>query len=309
MRSIFFLIAFLLVAVGNSWAQQDALIQQYIYNMQLVNPAYVGSREALTITGLGRFQWAGFEGAPITQTLTLHSPLRRGRFGLGFSFLNDQVAEVSTFSGQLDMSVRFKISKTGVFAFGLKGSLWRYNAQLAQLNFQNPGDELLQGNFQSQILPNVGVGGYLKNNHGYLGFSVPALLEIDADSNVVTGGLTTASFRHFYGIAGYAFPMADRVILKASTLLRYVRQAPMQIGVAGRVVFNERLMVGLTYNYQASIGLLMGVNLTPQLQLGYSFDYTTFNLRIRAFNNSHEIALRYDFRYKDAKGTVSPIYF
>ena len=52
-------------------AQQLPQFTQYMYNTIAINPAYAGSRETLTIVGLHRNQWAGFPGAPTTQTLSI----------------------------------------------------------------------------------------------------------------------------------------------------------------------------------------------------------------------------------------------
>jgi len=71
------LIAFVLVVVSFEaiTAQQDAQYTQYMYNTLVVNPAYAGSRGLLSLNGLHRSQWIGVDGAPTTQTLSLHSPV------------------------------------------------------------------------------------------------------------------------------------------------------------------------------------------------------------------------------------------
>ena len=65
----------LLAVSGSAAAQQDAMFTHYMNNTIAVNPAYAGTRDARTITGIHRSQWVGFDGAPITQTLTMHTPL------------------------------------------------------------------------------------------------------------------------------------------------------------------------------------------------------------------------------------------
>ena len=49
-------------------AQHTPLTSQYLFNGLVINPAYAGSRDALTGNLTHRQQWVGFEGAPITQT-------------------------------------------------------------------------------------------------------------------------------------------------------------------------------------------------------------------------------------------------
>ncbi len=68
-------------------AQQEPQYTHYMYNTLVVNPAYAGARDALSITGLGRFQWAGLAGAPMSQTVQLHSPIFAG-FSGGLSMQN-----------------------------------------------------------------------------------------------------------------------------------------------------------------------------------------------------------------------------
>src|SRR5690606_41836180 len=80
-----------------SWAgvaQQLPQFTQYMFNTVSINPAYAGSRETLSVVGLHRSQWVGMDGAPTTQTLSVHAPLRNEKIGLGFSFINDEVGEI-----------------------------------------------------------------------------------------------------------------------------------------------------------------------------------------------------------------------
>ena len=69
------IIVFSVILTYTANAHQDAMFTHYMFNTIAVNPAYAGSRDALTVTGLHRSQWIGFSGAPITQTLTMHSPI------------------------------------------------------------------------------------------------------------------------------------------------------------------------------------------------------------------------------------------
>ena len=57
-------------------AQQQAHYTQYMYNTISVNPAYAGSRGALSLGLLHRSQWVGLAGAPTSQTFFAHTPLK-----------------------------------------------------------------------------------------------------------------------------------------------------------------------------------------------------------------------------------------
>ena len=75
------IVAFALLICTVGVAQQLPQFTQYMYNTISINPAYAGSREALSIVGLHRSQWVGFKGGPTTQTLSIHTPLRNEKIG------------------------------------------------------------------------------------------------------------------------------------------------------------------------------------------------------------------------------------
>ena len=65
-------------------AQQDPQYTQYMYNMNVINPAYAGSSDATSIGILYRDQWEGLDGAPKTATMNVHFPAGNN-VGFGFS--------------------------------------------------------------------------------------------------------------------------------------------------------------------------------------------------------------------------------
>ncbi|WP_299098100.1 type IX secretion system membrane protein PorP/SprF, partial [uncultured Winogradskyella sp.] len=57
------IIAVLLLAF-QMYGQQDPQYTQYMYNMNIMNPAYAGSRENLSFGLLYRNQWSKIDGGP-----------------------------------------------------------------------------------------------------------------------------------------------------------------------------------------------------------------------------------------------------
>ena len=101
-----------LMFLGNiAKAQQDAMFTHYMYNTLWLNPAYAGTRDALTITGIHRSQWVGFDGAPTDQSFTLHSPLLNGKMGIGLSVLNDKIGPTKSTLFALDLAYHVRLSK------------------------------------------------------------------------------------------------------------------------------------------------------------------------------------------------------
>ena len=50
--------------------QQEATFSQYMFNQQIINPAYAGAQDYTQITLLNHSQWISIEGAPQSQALS-----------------------------------------------------------------------------------------------------------------------------------------------------------------------------------------------------------------------------------------------
>jgi hypothetical protein len=60
-----------------------------MYNTININPAYAGSRGALSIFALHRTQWVGLDGAPVTNAVSVNTPLNNSKLG-AVSIINDR---------------------------------------------------------------------------------------------------------------------------------------------------------------------------------------------------------------------------
>ena len=92
------LLAFIIfgAACYQSKAQQDPLYAQYINNPLVINPAYTGINNVLNASLGHRTQWAGFEGAPNTTSLSVHSSLFDNKVGGGILLIRDQRGAITT---------------------------------------------------------------------------------------------------------------------------------------------------------------------------------------------------------------------
>ena len=160
-----------------SFAQQDAQYTQYMYNTINVNPAYAGSRGALSFFALHRTQWVGLDGAPISNTISVNTPFNNSRLGLGVSLVNDEIGPTTTNSISTDLSYTIPVSESYKLSFGVKGTINLFDLDLNKLNPNDQGDPQFQ-NFNNDVSPNVGAGIYLHSDKAYLGFSVPNFIEI-----------------------------------------------------------------------------------------------------------------------------------
>ena len=272
-----------------SYAQQDAQFTQYMYNTINVNPAYAGSRGALSIFALHRTQWVGLDGAPVTNAVSINTPINGSNLGLGVSLINDRIGptEENTFSA--DVSYSIHTSETYKLSFGIKATANLFNLDASKLNPENAIDPSLQT--YNKFTPNIGAGLYLHSDKAYIGFSVPNFIEKKRyDDNEVS---IFKEKMHYYLIAGCVFDLDDSIKFKPALLTKMVYGAPLQVDISGSFLINEKFMVGIAYRWSAALSGMVGFQISDGLFIGYGYDRETTNLR-NYNSGSHEIFLRYE---------------
>lgn len=291
-------------------AQQDAMYTHYMYNTLSVNPAYAGSRDALTATVLHRSQWVSFKGAPVTQTLTMHAPVQNRKIGLGLSAVNDVIGPVKATAVYGDFAYSMQLNESSKLNLGLKGGIDLMQIGLASLLLDQGSDPSFSTNISSKPLPNFGFGAYYHRSKFYAGVSVPRLLENNFKTDISTGTLKLATEkRHYYFISGAQFKLTEDLDIRPTILVKATKAAPLQADLTSTFVLHDKLLLGAMYRTGDAAGGLLGYNITDQLQAGYSFDFSFLNRTGKYNNGSHEIMLRYDFIFRDKERIRSPRIF
>lgn len=293
-----------------SSAQQDPQYTQNMYNTIVVNPAYAGSRQAMSIFALHRNQWVGVEGAPVTNSLSINTPINESKVGLGLSVINDQIGPSVENNIAVDFSYTIPASQRYKMSFGLKASANLLNIDFGKLKYQ-PGDpNLYEDNIDNKFSPNVGVGFYLHSDNSYIGISAPNLIETEHfDKSAASGSASHIATEkiNYYLIAGYVFDLSTSVKLKPSLQTKYVQGAPLQVDVSANFMMNEKFVAGLAYRWSAAMSAMVGFQASDTWFIGYSYDFDTTEFA-RYNSGSHEIFLRYELFNKYDK-IISPRFF
>lgn len=299
-----------IVSIG-AQAQQDPMYTHYMYNTLAVNPAYAGSREALTVTALHRSQWLDFNGAPMTQTLTLHSPILSKNIGVGLAASNDRVGPINNTMITGSLAYIMRLTKKSKLAFGLSGGINVLQANLTGLSLDQQNDPTFSNNIRNRVTPNFGAGAYYSRERFYVGISSPNLIQNNYSSFDNVGGVTLngKAIRHYFFIAGAVFNMTNNLAFKPTTLVKFTMGAPIQADFTASFIIMKKFLLGAMYRTGDSFGALFGLDINEQFHIGYSFDWS-FGLRTAKYNQgSHEIMLRYDFIFSGKKQIHSPRYF
>lgn len=289
-------------AVG--FAQQDAQYTQYMYNTININPAYAGSRGALSVFGLYRTQWVGLDGAPETSSFSLNTPLQNSNLGLGVSLVNDKIGPTNENTFSADLSYTVPTSQTFKLSFGIKATANLFSLDVNKLTPEHQGDPQFQ-DLNSKFLPNVGAGIYYHSDKAYIGLSVPNFIETNRyDDN------DTAIFKdkiNYYLIAGYVFDLDPYIKFKPAVLTKMVEGSPLQVDLSANFMFNDKFVAGLAYRWSAALSAMAGFQVTDGLFIGYSYDRET--TRLNNYNSgSHEIFLRFEF-FNNYSRITSPRFF
>lgn len=295
--------------------QQDAQFTQYMYNTININPAYAGSRGAMSVFGLYRTQWVGLDGAPQTGTFSINTPIEGTNIGLGLGIINDRIGPSDETNIAADISYTVKTSEDWKLSFGLKAS-----ANLLTVDFNkvsqfggSGSDQNLRFNIDSRFSPNIGAGLYWYSDKSYIGLSIPNFLEtshFDRGATTSSGPATsfTAKERmNLYVILGQVFDLSEDVKFKPALLSKIVSGAPLQVDLSGNFIFNEKLVLGAAYRWSAAVSLMAGFQVNDSWYIGYGYDLET--TRLANFNSgSHEIFLRYEL-FKNYDRIISPRFF
>lgn len=311
MKKIYF--ASLLVAMfaPDVNAQQDPHYTQYMYNMNVVNPAYAGSKESLSGGILYRRQWVDIEGAPKTATLSLHSPVGKN-VGLGISAVSDKIGPVEENNVYADFSYTLNLGGEHRLALGVKaGATFQKIGLFSEIGngfVQHPGDVAFKEDTNNTFF-NVGTGFFYYTQKYYVAFSVPNLLKktyLDVTQNGQEYNFGS-DVQHYFLTGGYVFNLSENTKLKPSFMLKSAFEAPTSLDVSANMLFFDKFEIGATYRLDDSFGGMINYAITPGLRIGYAYDHIVSDLKVTT-PASHEFMLLFDLNFSK-KVSLSPRYF
>jgi len=310
MKKIFFTALMGIVAFADVHGQQDPHYTQYMYNMNVINPAYAGSKENLSFGLLYRHQWEGIEDAPKTFTFSGHTPAGRN-VGLGLSMIADEIGPVKEQNVYGDFSYTLNLGGEHRLALGLKaGMTFQKIGLFSDINatLPDPADEAFQQN-SSNTYFNIGTGFFYYTENYYVALSVPNMLKskhlsVRDDGQERNYGEET---QHYFLTAGYVFQLNPNLKFKPSGMVKSAFDAPLSFDASANFLFNEKFEIGATYRLDDSYGAMVNYAITPNLRIGYAYDRIMSDLKTST-PASHEVILLFDLNFPK-KVSRSPRYF
>jgi type IX secretion system PorP/SprF family membrane protein len=304
-------------------AQQDPIYNQYMFNPLVINPAYAGSRDQMSVVILNRSQWVGFGGgAPNTQTVSFHTPLIQGKVGLGAVVTRDVIGPVSRTGVSGAYAYRLKL-RTGKLAFALRTGIYNYVFDWNKIDYKD-SEPLVSESKTAGWVPNFDFGVRYSTKKLYAGLTLlnlnnPDLNFLKSD----TSSFASALSRHINITAGYALELKKDWVLKPSTMIRYEKgPSSNTVGNGGAalngiivadinvsVLYKNMIWAGISVRSSKALIAVLEYNISKQLRLGYSYELTLSKLRTTN-SGTHEIFIGVDFGRKQKPRLMSPrVYF
>ncbi|PKR80166.1 hypothetical protein CW751_10900 [Brumimicrobium salinarum] len=308
MKKITYIITVLLLislSTNKAQAQQDEQLSFQSLNPLYYNPAYAGSSNSINITGIGRFQWVGMEGAPNTQWLTVHAPIIGKSLGMGIHTVNDQIGSRNRTGVYYDISSSIRLNDKGArLAFGLSAGVDIISRNFTSLTIHDQND--IHNSQYSYSKFNLGAGLFYYNEKTYIGLSMPRVLKYkdeDLISNVEHGLYA----QHLFLTFGQVFQLNSSFKLKATLLAKHTPETPIAIDLGLHTLMYDKINVGVIYRLTEALGVNMYYQVKNFMRIGYGYEFP-LNRLANYQTGSHEILLQFDIKMKNSV-YKSPRYF
>ncbi|MCX7987249.1 MAG: type IX secretion system membrane protein PorP/SprF [Bacteroidales bacterium] len=301
------LLVLLVLQKLTAFSQFYPVFSQYISNGLLINPAYTGSREVLSMNLLYRKQMLGFTGSPNYLVFSAHSPLKNPNIGLGILVFDEKTGPIH--NSHLYLHYAFRIpTQQGRLSLGLKAGINYAQFNWKQIYLNDADDPAFSGDVQTFLMPNFGAGIYYYTSKAFAGFSIPYFLSYTEKNNYQSIKFQN-DFKNynFLLMGGYLFSFSRNFKFKPSILYKIYPQSQSQLDINSTFfLLDEQFNLTLAYRVnEAWVGAL-DFRINPQFRICYTYEYAG---KIARFFNytSHEIGLRYELMYKIR--AANPRYF
>ncbi|MBK6523240.1 MAG: type IX secretion system membrane protein PorP/SprF [Bacteroidia bacterium] len=300
---------FLLISVV--WkvaAQQDPQYNLYQFNPLIINPAYAGARDGLSVVANVRNQWVGFDGAPKTSVLSCHAPVLNKNVGIGFTIIGDRMGPRKMFGFSGNFAYILKLNNKLKLSFGLNAGYNRYQFNYNEITFKTIDNTTKNlGDFNTGAV-DFNSGFYLKSKSFFLGLSfthigAKSLYEINMKDTSFKGFLTYRLRTHQFLTIGKSWLLNENVVFAPTLAFRGVNHGQGNIDINFNFFLYKKLWLGLFFRTPYGPGFLLNYYVTPKCKVGYSYDTGLGNNR--RLGASHEVSIGFDFLGQKSK-IISP---
>jgi len=276
-------------------AQQDPQYSMYMFNQLALNPAYAGSKEALSSTLVYRNQWTGISGAPKTAMFSLQAPLKNKKIGLGLEVVSDKLGPQNTNAILLSYAYRIHFLR-GKLSFGLRMGMYDYAFSTIDYKDQNDNYSIKPGSSKMTGTGDFGLYYYSRTFYWGLGMTH---LNKGKITDIGVGDTTSRQSVHFFMPIGKAFEVGS-VIINPTLLIKGAGGAPSETDLSLNFLLKEHLWLGLSLRSGYGVVFMTQYMINEKMRVGYSYDAGSNKIGT-AGKGSHEFMIGYDINIHGTK--------
>lgn len=287
-------ISILLLSTHSLWSQYDQITDHYLVNSLPLNPAFSGSKEALSANLTYRRQWTGITNAPTSINLGVHSSNKENNLGFGMVLFNNKVG-ISQKSGAL-ASLAYKLkTPRGNLSFGLGAGIENFSNKWSDVQSLSTQDNTFNQGDETFWEPNISAGIYYYSSKFFASLSSPFMFNNQFNNNVFDPSEKTYSFQDskLNLILGYTFEVHNEFKIRPSMMIKRLQNSPIVLDINGQVIYKDLIEAGIMWTPKEAFAGILKFQATDQFSIAYSLD---FNLNeIAQYNNgSHELSLIFE---------------
>lgn len=326
MKKIAFLL-FFIFSKGLVFSQAKPYYSQYILNNFILNPAVAGIENYTDVKLSYRNQWAGIEGAPVTNYFSIHGPIGKSDYrtsatsfevpgenprgkqfsdnytapnahhGVGITALSDKTGFTNRWSAYGSYAYHQPISLASTLSAGVNMGVTGLHLDGTKFNFadldpNDPAIGFINGDMKI-IKPELGAGLWLYGADYFAGLSVQNLLLGSAQFSAGANKENYFSPNYFL-TGGYRFYLTDEVSALPSVMIQYWQPSLYGLHSNVKLQYLDKLWVGGSYHFSDLItgySAMVGFNVSNTFNISYAYE-NTLNSQLKIFTkNTHEIVL------------------
>lgn len=301
-------------AFGSVAAQQLPIMNHYIYNPYLFNPARTGQNEYGSVNVNFKKQWVALPYSPLTAVLSLESPLRNtkiGNMGLGGMVYSDQMHIVNKVGGLASYAYHIPFEKNKDYKHQLSAGLslgvihQRFDYNSATVGNEADVQFLAENATGTSFDFSAGIDYQWRDLH--VGFSM--LQGLNNGLKFITPGVDDIRFvntRHFMMMASYRHRFNPETkkhpfFLEPVFMGRMLKAVPFQ--AEANLLFGMEGIAWLGLGYRSSnietataaMNVTVGGEVLRKFVFAYSFEIGVDGQLNASMGTQHEFMLSYRF--------------
>ncbi len=258
------------IIVGfESFAQQDWMYSMQTLNMYDGNAAAAGMYDRASLNLRTRNQWIGIDGAPNTQLLSFHTPIKDKPLAFGVRVMHEGIGVVDRSMAAVHLAYKLKLGE-GELSFALGGGAAIDRLDLTELNALDD-ETLLSSNVQQSSVLTEAAALY-RNKRFFLGVEGRHLLKNQVDWNgFTTDGRTT----ELLAMAGANMDLNAQWSLRPLLAARYAANGRLLPEAQLGAWYSQTFWVGAGYRLESSAYAFAEFRIKRKYRIGYAFGMPT----------------------------------